>query len=111
MSENIKATIKGYRGNPPVLTTIATNVDVQMDKMIAAEAVGYESAEPHFTYEAFTTSLPISDPQLVRQGDVVIDQNTVDSNTGTNRQYRIVSDPESFPDWHFEWINYRYRGQ
>lgn len=110
MSEDILVTIKGNRGSPPALTTIANNVVVQLDKMQAVEAAGYESSEPHFTYTAYTTQLPVSDPQLLREGDLLIDTKTIDYTTNSLRQYRVIAEPESYPDFHWELICYRFRG-
>jgi hypothetical protein len=105
MSEDIKA--KLYRAGAQVYPN---SFLCQLDKMSPQEAGGYQGAEPHFTYEVFTTQLPIKDPQLVRQGDLLIDQVVIDSVTNTNRQFRIVSDPEPFLDGHWEMVAYRYRG-
>lgn len=111
MSEDITVTIKGQRGSPPTLTTIASNIVFQLDKMQAAEAVGFESSEPHFTFNAYTTQLPISDPQLLREGDLLIDTKVIDYTTNSLRQYRIISEPESFTDQHWELVAYRFRGK
>lgn len=92
-------------------TPVAQNVVVQLDKMSSKEASFYQGADPHFTYEAFTVGLPISDPQLIRQDDQIVDQIIVDAITGTNRVFRIISsDPEPFMDGHWEWLCVRYRG-
>lgn len=83
---------------------------VQLDKMDVREATYYKGADPHFTYTCFTTDLPISDPLLVRADDLLIDQNVTDPITQQKRQFRIRSEPEPLPDYHWEWVADRYRG-
>jgi len=111
MSEDITVTIKGQRGSPPVLTTIASGIVIQLDKVSAVEATGFQSAEPHYTYQAYTTQLPVSDPQLLREGDLLIDQKVIDPMTGTYRQYRIIADAEPFIDQHWEMMCFKWRGR
>lgn len=105
MSEDIRINVI-RAGNP-----IASNVSVQLDKMEAQEAAFFEGSDPHFTYDAYTTSLPVSDPQLIQQDDHLVDQVVIDAVTGTNRVFRIIADPEVFPlDNHWEFTAVRYRG-
>lgn len=109
MSEDIVCTIKGQRGSPPALTTIASNVLWQLDKRGAVESGGYSQAEPHYVYDGYTTQLPTNNPTLLLEGDLLIDQRVIDGSTGNYRQWRITDDPESFVD-HWEALLYRYRG-
>ena len=84
---------------------------IQLDKLSSHEASFYKGADPHFTYEVFTTALPTSDSFLVRQSDTLNDQVVVDPLTGAKRIFRIISDPEPFPnDGHWECVVVRYRG-
>jgi len=112
MSEDITALIvrNGVNVTPkPVV--------IQMDKLSPQEAQFYQGADPHFTYNAYTTMLPMNDPFFVRQDDHVIDQVYVDpllqqlGITPANRYWRIISDPERFPqDSHWEFVAVLYRG-
>lgn len=88
MSEFITASIQ--RGGT---TTIAKNIRIQVDKLGTQESASYIGIDPHFVYQMITKLLPISDPQLLRLGDLVIDQVTIDPKTSVGRRYRIISDP------------------
>ena len=67
---------------------------VYLNKMQAHEAVDYQGANPHFVYKMSTLTIPTSDVQFIRQGDMVIDPNNVDPKTSTLRAFKIISDPE-----------------
>ena len=84
---------------------------MQLDKLSAAEAVTYQGADPHFTYRAITTMLPMNDPQLVLFRDHMVDQVTNDAITGAPRTYLIVGEPQMHTiDGHWEFIVTRMRG-
>ena len=75
------------------------------------EAGGFEGgAEPHFTYDAYSAQIPISNTQLILQDDLIVDLVTNDSLTSKPRQWRIKNDAESFSDGHWELLVVRYRG-
>jgi len=107
MSEIIRANITRAGVSSP----IASNIVIQMDKMNAAEAASFQGSDPHFTYNAFTTLIPINNPQSVLFRDHVVDQVTVDPLTHTNRTYLIISDPEpNILTGHWRWVCVRTRG-
>lgn len=111
MSEDVTCTIQGNRGIPPQLQVIATDVEIQLDKLSARESSYYQGADPHFPYWSSTESLLTDDPQLLQQGDQIIDQEVIDPLTGTNRRFDISSEPEPFPDGHWEWYSDKFRGE
>lgn len=85
---------------------------VQLDKVSAVEAASYQGADPHFTYKAFTTLLPMNNPQLVLFRDYMVDQVVLDALTNTPRTYLIVDDPDMHAiDGHWQWTCSRMRGK
>ena len=52
---------------------------------------------PHFRYNGFTWAA-----LTLLQGDKLSDTTNVDPTTSTNTVYRIIGDPEHFPDSHTE---------
>jgi hypothetical protein len=69
--------------------------------MSIQDALAYGGASggegPHFRYNGFTwTALTLL------QGDKLTDTVNTDPTTSTNTTYRIIGDPEKFPDSHTE---------
>ena len=88
---------------PNETNPIAQNIVVQISKMNPIEAAA-QGADPHFTYKAYTTMLPLGNPYLVQFQDHVIDEIVIDSITGTYRKWLIISDPSMdliTGDWKF----------
>lgn len=86
-----------------VVNPIAQNIVVQISKMNPLEAAA-QGADPHFTYKAYTTMLPLGNPYLVQFQDHIIDEIIIDSITGTYRKWLIISDPNMdliTGDWKF----------
>jgi len=107
MSED--ASVQLFRAGSQVAGT--STFQIQLDKLSPREEAFYSGADPHFTYDAFTTGLPTSDPFLVRLDDHLNDQVIIDPLTSVKRVFRIISDPEPFPiDGHWEMVVVRYRG-
>ena len=105
MSEFIYATITRAS------STIASNVYTQIDKTKSMEAAQYEGTDPHFLYTMTTMQLPVSNVQLVRQGDYVTDPRTIDPKTNAARKYLIISDPEpNTLNMSWRWVVERMRG-
>jgi hypothetical protein len=75
------------------------SVYLQIDHMEPIEASYYGGSAPYFRYEAY--ALAILD---IRQSDLLVDLNNIDPKTGNKYQYRVVSDPETFPDQHTEMV-------
>ena len=72
-------------------------VYLQLDNMSNQEAAYYQGAAPYFRYWGFSlTNLDI------RLSDLCIDLNNVDPKTNALTQYRVINDPEPFPDNHME---------
>jgi len=82
-----------------------TNIYCQLDTMQQQEAAYYGGAAPFFRYNVYILA-----NLDIRQSDALIDQNNIDPRTGTNAYYRVISDPEPFPDQHMEIIVERVRG-
>ena len=90
----------------------ATNIVVQLDKMSSVEASTYQGADPHFTYNVFTTLLPLGNPQFVLFRDLMVDQVIIDAITNLPRKYRIVNEPSmDVIDGHWQWACTRMRGK
>ena len=84
---------------------------VQLDEMNALEAATYQGADPHFTYKAFTTMLPMGNPQLVLFRDHLIDQVVIDAITNAPRKFLIIGEPKIHTlDGHWQWVCTRMRG-
>ena len=101
MSNDAYVTVK--RGGSPVTSIPAFSV--QIDNMSQAEAAYYGGAAPYQRYAIYL--LAVYD---LRQEDLLIDTKNIDPKTGTFKQYRIINDPEPFPDLHMEIVADRYRG-
>jgi hypothetical protein len=89
MSEDVRCKI--LRAN--VANPIAINTIIQISKMDPVEAASYQGSDPHFLYKAYTTLLPLNDPQLVMYRDHVVDQLIIDPITHTYRTWLIINDP------------------
>lgn len=88
MAEDVIAKI--VRAN--VANPIAQNIVIQISKMNPIEAAA-QGADPHFTYKAYTTMLPLGNPYLVQFQDHIVDEFITDPITGTYRKWLIISDP------------------
>lgn len=109
MSEDIRVNLQ-HEGIGS--TAYATNIICQLDKMPAAEAATYQGADPHFTYNVFTTLLPLNNPQFVLFRDLMIDQVVIDIVTSLPRQWRIIDEPNvDIIDGHWQWVAVRMRGR
>jgi hypothetical protein len=80
---------------------------VQLDSMNPQQASYYGGAAPYFRYAAYILS-PMFD---IRQQDLLVDTVNSDPKTQTNKQYRIINDPEWFPDGHYELVVDRSDGK
>lgn len=109
ISEDVTAKVVRLNANGTQSTIVASAL-FQLDKREAPEQGGYEGAEAHFTYDAYTTQIPISDPQLIRQNDLMVDLVLNDPNTGIPRQWHVKNDPEMFLDGHWELLVTKPRG-
>ena len=108
MSEYIYANITRGLNNA---VSVAANIFVQLDKLNAQEASGYQGSDPHFTYQMHTLQLPVNDLQLLQIGDQVIDTQVIDVKTNQLRQYRIISDPDpNTLNMSWRWVCTRQRG-
>lgn len=108
MSEEVRVNIT----RAGVTSPIASNIVMQLDKVNPLEAATYQGADPHFTYKAYTTLLPMNNPQLVLFRDHMIDQVVTDAISGAARAFLIVSDPEMHTiDGHWQWTCTRMRGR
>lgn len=101
MSTDVYVTVK--RGGNVIATIPAFHV--QIDTMSAGEAAYYGGEQPYFRYAMYP--LVIYD---LRQDDLLVDTKNIDPKTNALKQYRIINDPEPFPDSHMEIIADRYRG-
>jgi hypothetical protein len=87
--------------------TLRTDVKAQIENMTQQEAAYWGGAGPHFRYWIFP--LAIYD---IEQGDQLIDPGNVDPKTNSGfREYRVIDDPEPFPDSHMELVADRVRGK
>jgi hypothetical protein len=84
---------------------VYANVFLQLDNMGANESSEYGGAAPFFRYNAY-----ILGTHVIRQGDLLVDLFNIDPKTSVATQYRIIDDPESFPDGHIEISCERMRG-
>lgn len=76
---------------------LANGTYCQLDNLRPEEAAYLGGESPYVKYEAYLLqrlSLLI--------GDLLTDTVNIDPKTGANVKYRIVSDPEAFPDSHME---------
>ena len=80
---------------------------VQLDSMNPVEASYYGGAAPYFRYAGYILSSPFD----IRQQDLLVDVVNVDPKTQANKQYRIINDPEWFPDGHYELVVDRSDGK
>jgi hypothetical protein len=78
-------------------------ISCQLDLMSIQDALAYGGASsgegPHFRYNGFTWAYI-----TLLQGDKLTDTTNVDPKTSTNTAYRIIGDPEHFPDSHYEFV-------
>ena len=86
-------------------STVISSLYLQLDNMSQVEAAYYGGAAPYFRYAAY--ALQNYD---VRQGDLLVDLNNIDPKTSAHTQYRVINDPEPFPDEHLELVVDRVRG-
>ena len=70
-----------------------------------------QGADPHFSYKAYTTMLPLGNPYLVQFQDHVVDLVYKDPITQDYRKWLIVSDPNmDVITGDFKWACERVRG-
>ena len=101
MSNDAYVTVK--RGGSPVATI--PPFYVQIDNMGQAEAAYYGGAAPYQRYSIYATAI-----YDLRQEDLLVDIKNTDPKTNALKQYRIINDPEPFPDMHMEMVADRVRG-
>lgn len=108
MSEDIRVSVT----RAGVASPIASHLPMQLDKLSVAEAASYQGSDPHFTYRAITTMLPMNDPQLILFRDHMVDEVTNDAITGDPRTYLIVGEPQMHTvTGQWEWVCTRMRGK
>lgn len=73
-------------------------IAMQLDNMNISEAAYYGGAQPYFRYSGYinTTLYPF------QYQDGLQDVANIDPRTGVLTRYRVISDPEPFPDNHYE---------
>jgi len=86
-------------------TTTIPSLYLQLDTMSQQEAAYYGGAAPYFRYAAYALN-----NYDIRQGDLLSDLNTIDPKTNAHTQYRVINDPEPFPDEHLELVLDKTRG-
>lgn len=106
MSIDIQANVT--RAGSPVTPSPIT---VQADLLSQQEARAYGGASagesPFFRYACYT-----EDGITLAQGDLLTDTTTIDPDTSSLRKYRIIGDPEPFPDdGHTEFVVDRIPGK
>jgi hypothetical protein len=80
-------------------------VYLQLDNMSNQEATYYGGIAPYMRYWGF----PLSNLDI-RQGDLCTDLFNIDPRTNALTQYRVINDPEPFPDNHMEIALDKMRG-
>jgi hypothetical protein len=85
-------------------TTISTTpIEVQLDLMTQQQAAAYGGAQsgegPYFRYWGATW-----DYITLQQGDLLTDTTQIDPLTGTYNRYRVIGQPEPYPDTHCELV-------
>jgi hypothetical protein len=97
---SIYITTNVTRASEPVGTK---PIAVQLDLMNIQDAHAYGGASggegPYFRYNGFTWG-----GLVLLQGDKLTDTVNQDPTTGTYTAYRIIGDPERFPDSHYEFV-------
>lgn len=78
---------------------------VQIDNMSQQESAFYGGAAPYQRYSIYSTVI-----YDVRQEDLLVDTQNINPKTGALKQYRVINDPEAFPDLHMEFVVDLYRG-
>lgn len=73
--------------------TMHTGIAVQIQEMSWQEASEQGGAHPHDSFWIRTTGGGIID---VRRGDLLIDENEIDSLTGSATQYRVFGRPRPY---------------
>ena len=101
MSTDAYVTVK--RGGTAVASIPAFSV--QIDNMSQQEASYYGGDAPYMRYAIYARML-----YDVRQEDLLVDTVNIDPKTGAKKQYRVINDPEAFPDLHMEIVADRVRG-
>lgn len=78
-------------------------IEVQLDLMTQQQAMAYGGASsgegPYFRYWGATW-----DFITLLQGDLLTDTVNVDPTTGLLKRYRIIGEPDPFPDTHTEFV-------
>jgi len=86
-------------------TVIYPNVSMQKDNMSQQEAAYYGGAAPYQRYAMY----PLANLTILQQ-DLLVDLHNADPKTDTFAQYRVINDPEPFPDNHMELVVDKVRG-
>jgi len=88
----------------------ASPIWIQLDLMTQQQAAAYGGASageaPYFRYKGFLPSLVV-----LAQGDLCTDTINIDPLTGTFKKYRLIGDPNPFPNGHTEIVVDRYIGK
>lgn len=88
-------------------TTLRTDVTSQIENMSQQEAAYYGGAGPYLRYWIYPQGI-----YDIEQGDQFIDPFNADTKTTSGyREYRVINDPEPFPDSHMELVADRVRGK
>jgi hypothetical protein len=100
--QNAVVTVK--RGGSPVANI--PPVSVQVDLLSQMESSYYGGSAPYMRYSIYTFGV-----YDIRQEDLLVDTVNIDPKTNTNKQYRVINDPdtEQFVS-HVEIIADRVRG-
>ena|SRR5258708_1709553 len=93
MSKDIN--VKWYRAN--VLQS-PNPIAVRLDNMGMQEAAYYQGSQPYFSYIGYIRTTVYQ----FQYQDLLVDIRSIDPKTGQLTKYRIVNDPEFFPDNHVE---------
>jgi hypothetical protein len=75
-------------------------IPLQVDNMSAGESAYYGGTAPYFRYNGYVNTLTY----LFQYQDGLQDTTNIDPKTGMLTRYRIINDPESFTDGHYELV-------
>lgn len=88
---------------------VASNVYVQLDTMSQQEANYYQGSQPYFRFNAYIYQNIDLEFQDMLVDTVNLEPKTLPPNTRT-KQYRVINQPETFPDGHIQCDLDRYLG-
>ncbi len=75
-------------------------IPVQVDNMSMQEAAYYGGVAPYFRYYSYV----LSTAYAFQYQDLLIDTTNTDPKTEQLTRYRVINDPEPFPDGHYELV-------